>query len=300
MQDVIEPKISRARSYVVDTFPDPWAGKTLPSMGFYTSPASDAWAKYRPASAFSNVPASSDVGASVDPDIRKADTTSLATFGGKAKAEPISELYSKPISEPSGIPSGASRFAEARAAWHDRKHDGCKADTTSYSKPSPEPSPSPTPSPTPSPAPARLLSSVPDDVDDSNLAGSSSSYGTAPDTSGLFVGTSTSGVNPDVSALCGGQSCKAEETQQPQQSQQAPSGGDDNLTAATLAAAPAAAQKQMLGVKLFPVIAKMHPQLAGKITGMMLELGNSELLILLESPHKLKEKVDEALRVLHQ
>lgn len=70
------------------------------------------------------------------------------------------------------------------------------------------------------------------------------------------------------------------------------------LTAAALAAAPPAVQKQMLGEKLFPAIAKMQPELAGKITGMMLEMDNSELLILLESEQQLRYKVDEALRVL--
>lgn len=70
------------------------------------------------------------------------------------------------------------------------------------------------------------------------------------------------------------------------------------LTAAALAAAPPAMQKQMLGEKLFPAIARIQPELAGKITGMMLEMDNSELLILLESEHQLRYKVDEALRVL--
>ena len=70
------------------------------------------------------------------------------------------------------------------------------------------------------------------------------------------------------------------------------------LTAAALAAAPPAIQKQMLGEKLFPAIAKIQPELAGKITGMMLEMDNSELLILLESEQQLRYKVDEALRVL--
>jgi polyadenylate-binding protein len=70
------------------------------------------------------------------------------------------------------------------------------------------------------------------------------------------------------------------------------------LTAAALAAAPPAMQKQMLGEKLFPAIARLQPELAGKITGMMLEMDNSELLILLESEQQLRYKVDEALRVL--
>mmetsp|Transcript_1252 Transcript_1252/g.2642 ORF Transcript_1252/g.2642 Transcript_1252/m.2642 type:complete len:610 (-) Transcript_1252:934-2763(-) len=70
------------------------------------------------------------------------------------------------------------------------------------------------------------------------------------------------------------------------------------LTASSLAAAQPGMQKQMLGEKLFPLIAKMQPELAGKITGMMLEMDNSELLVLVESEEQLKHKVDEALRVL--
>merc|ERR1719462_28252 len=70
------------------------------------------------------------------------------------------------------------------------------------------------------------------------------------------------------------------------------------LTAAALAAAPPGVQKQMLGEKLFPAISKLQPELAGKITGMMLEMDNSELLILLESEQQLKMKVEEAMRVL--
>merc|ERR1719428_2816647 len=68
--------------------------------------------------------------------------------------------------------------------------------------------------------------------------------------------------------------------------------------ASTLANAPPGMQKQMLGEKIFPMISRIHPEMAGKITGMMLEMDNSELLMLIESPDQLKAKVDEALRVL--
>merc|ERR1719471_2826692 len=79
--------------------------------------------------------------------------------------------------------------------------------------------------------------------------------------------------------------------------QQAPASGG-GLNAAQLAAAPPSVQKQMIGEKLYPAISKIQPELAGKITGMMLEMDNSELLILLESEAQLKNKVEEALRVL--
>merc|ERR1719217_1161993 len=89
---------------------------------------------------------------------------------------------------------------------------------------------------------------------------------------------------------------------QQQQAQQGMNAPDPNapLSAAALAAAPSHMQKQMLGSKLYPAVAKYQPDLAGKVTGMMLEMDNSELLILLESDNQLKNKVDEALRVLEQ
>ena len=55
----------------------------------------------------------------------------------------------------------------------------------------------------------------------------------------------------------------------------------------------------MLGNRLFPIIARMHPKLADKITGMLLELDNFELLHMLESEESLEAKVKEAVAVLH-
>ena len=57
-------------------------------------------------------------------------------------------------------------------------------------------------------------------------------------------------------------------------------------------------QKQMLGERLYPLIATMHPDEAGKITGMLLEIDNSELLHMLEHQDSLKAKVEEAVAVL--
>lgn len=75
--------------------------------------------------------------------------------------------------------------------------------------------------------------------------------------------------------------------------------GQEPLTASMLAAAQPAEQKQMLGERLFPLIEQMYPALAGKITGMLLEIDNSELLHMLEHNESLKSKVEEAVAVLH-
>ncbi|NWI58859.1 EPAB protein, partial [Calyptomena viridis] len=75
--------------------------------------------------------------------------------------------------------------------------------------------------------------------------------------------------------------------------------GQEPLTASMLAAAPPQEQKQMIaGERLYPLIHAMHPSLAGKITGMLLEIDNSELLLLLESPDSLHSKIEEAVAVL--
>jgi len=74
--------------------------------------------------------------------------------------------------------------------------------------------------------------------------------------------------------------------------------GQEPLTASMLAAAPPQEQKQMLGERLFPLIQNMYPELAGKITGMLLEIDNSELVHMLEHQESLKGKVDEAVAVL--
>jgi polyadenylate-binding protein len=74
--------------------------------------------------------------------------------------------------------------------------------------------------------------------------------------------------------------------------------GQEPLTASMLAAAPPQEQKQMLGERLFLLIQRMYPDLAGKITGMLLEIDNAELLHMLEDSNSLKSKVEEAVAVL--
>ncbi|GLB33502.1 putative PAB1 protein [Lyophyllum shimeji] len=72
------------------------------------------------------------------------------------------------------------------------------------------------------------------------------------------------------------------------------------ITAEQLAAASPMEQKQMLGEVIYLNIAREQPELAGKITGMLLEMDNSELLHLLEDADALSAKVNEALIVLNE
>ncbi|CAI9760643.1 unnamed protein product [Fraxinus pennsylvanica] len=70
------------------------------------------------------------------------------------------------------------------------------------------------------------------------------------------------------------------------------------MLSSQLAAAPPEQQKQMLGDRLYPLVSQHKPDLAAKITGMLLDMDNSELLLLLESPESLAAKVEEAVQVL--
>lgn len=62
----------------------------------------------------------------------------------------------------------------------------------------------------------------------------------------------------------------------PQQAGPAPGG----LTSQALSSVPTEQHKQMLGEALYPKIHAQQPELAGKITGMLLEMDNSELVTL--------------------
>jgi polyadenylate-binding protein len=64
-----------------------------------------------------------------------------------------------------------------------------------------------------------------------------------------------------------------------------------------LSSAPPNQQKQMLGEALYPKIHEQQPELAGKITGMLLEMDNSELVNLISDDNALRAKVQEALTV---
>ena len=70
-------------------------------------------------------------------------------------------------------------------------------------------------------------------------------------------------------------------------------------TAQALANASPMEQKQMLGEMIYLQIHQSEPELAGKITGMLLEMDNSELLHLLDTPDAMHAKVSEAIAVLN-
>ncbi|OIV92180.1 hypothetical protein TanjilG_30821 [Lupinus angustifolius] len=70
--------------------------------------------------------------------------------------------------------------------------------------------------------------------------------------------------------------------------------GSEMLYTMLSAAAPNQ-QKQILGEHLY----ELPRGLEAKITGMLLEMNNAELLVLLEAPESLSVKVEEAMKVLH-
>ncbi|PXF41254.1 Polyadenylate-binding protein, cytoplasmic and nuclear [Gracilariopsis chorda] len=108
------------------------------------------------------------------------------------------------------------------------------------------------------------------------------------------VGPSNGGVGVGVSAAGGGAGGGGG-------APQAGSGvAQEPLTIEMLANATAVQQKQMLGERLYPLITEMQPRLSGKITGMLLDMENSDLLHLLDSPETLSERVEEAVAVLRE
>ncbi|KAI3706682.1 hypothetical protein L6452_24591 [Arctium lappa] len=77
-----------------------------------------------------------------------------------------------------------------------------------------------------------------------------------------------------------------------------PRGDGSEMLSTMLAAASPEIQKQILGERLYPLVNQLKPDLAAKITGMLLEMDNLEVLLLLESPESLAAKVEEAVQVL--
>ncbi|XP_067045779.1 polyadenylate-binding protein 1A-like [Acropora muricata] len=57
-------------------------------------------------------------------------------------------------------------------------------------------------------------------------------------------------------------------------------------------------QKQIIGERLYTLIQSTHPDEAGEITAMLLEIDNAELLHMLESREALDDKTQEVVSVL--
>ncbi|XP_040997988.1 polyadenylate-binding protein 2-like [Juglans microcarpa x Juglans regia] len=68
--------------------------------------------------------------------------------------------------------------------------------------------------------------------------------------------------------------------------------------ATALANATPEQQRTMLGEALYPLVDQLEHESAAKVTGMLLEMDQTEVLHLLESPDALKAKVGEAMEVL--
>ena len=73
----------------------------------------------------------------------------------------------------------------------------------------------------------------------------------------------------------------------------------NEMSAATLAQAQPSEQKQMLGERIYPLVSEhIGAEQAGKITGMLLEIENSELLLMIENKEMLQSRIKEACDVL--
>ncbi|KAK2741281.1 Protein phosphatase PP2A regulatory subunit B [Onygenales sp. PD_40] len=94
-----------------------------------------------------------------------------------------------------------------------------------------------------------------------------------------------------------GQAGRGAGPQGPAQGAAPEAAGAPSITLQALTNAPPAQQKQMLGEAIYPKIQAQQPELAGKITGMLLEMDNAELLGLVDDEAALRAKVDEALNV---
>uniref|UniRef100_A0A1J3HG04 Polyadenylate-binding protein n=1 Tax=Noccaea caerulescens TaxID=107243 RepID=A0A1J3HG04_NOCCA len=70
------------------------------------------------------------------------------------------------------------------------------------------------------------------------------------------------------------------------------------VLASSLAQASPAQQRTLLGESLYPLVDQIEHENAAKVTGMLLEMDQTEVLHLLESPEALNSKVSEALDVL--
>nr|CAN65531.1 hypothetical protein VITISV_039630 [Vitis vinifera] len=58
--------------------------------------------------------------------------------------------------------------------------------------------------------------------------------------------------------------------------------------------------KEIIGHHLYPLVHSLQPELAGKITGMLLEMNNSDIIKLLDSPDSLAVQVEQAVQALKE
>jgi polyadenylate-binding protein len=83
-----------------------------------------------------------------------------------------------------------------------------------------------------------------------------------------------------------------------QQSPQQPE--DDVFNSENLADLPESKQKNILGERLYPLVERVQPDLAPKITGMLLDMEVSDIIHLIEAPDALSNKINEAVEVLEK
>jgi len=99
----------------------------------------------------------------------------------------------------------------------------------------------------------------------------------------------------------GGRPAHDQQMQQPAQPAPAPAAGTEGAAQPQDAAPQYTPEQQMLGEKLFHFIAKIHPEYAPKITGMILDSCTvPELFDLSENEAKLNQKIAEAADVLKE
>lgn len=97
-----------------------------------------------------------------------------------------------------------------------------------------------------------------------------------------------------------GSAHQTQQTSAPASQQSAPMLENQPLTSEMLKTAKPNERKRLIGERLFPKIQVVEPRLAGKITGMLLEMEDTELLILLDNSQALMNKINEALTVLRE
>ncbi|XP_073401130.1 polyadenylate-binding protein 1-like [Dendrobates tinctorius] len=128
-----------------------------------------------------------------------------------------------------------------------------------------------------------------------------------PSTFNTIISTQTAGLQPKAAStshsICqftyNAGARNLQQLNQPSYTRQQPAvHAQEALKATVLSSASPEEQKEMLGERLFPLIQAIQPTMSNKITGMLLELDNSELLHMLESPESLRSMVEEAVEVL--